>query len=216
MSSRGPVVTTVMPKPCLKQAAHAQHVQKHAHFPPPSEEARRYSGIEYDRTPIVIAANELALPARGCPGRTFDDLDAHKYRHHLKKLRCPKELLGSQESVAPSSYPSRFGRLTFAADSGALPSLIHADTSESEEDEFRRPSEGEVPSLLLPASGSKRETDLMAAAEPKRLRKLAAHHSRASSSAESRSMHGRKHASTGEKTSNFASCPSSDSCLGGF
>jgi len=209
MSSRGPVI--VMPKPCLKQATHAQlHVQKHAHFPPPSEEARRYSGIEYDRTPITIATNELALPARGCPGRTFDDLDAHKLRHHLKKLRCPKEQLTQTNSlptyVMASSEATKFGRLSLT-DFSALPPLIHADTSESEEDEFGRLSEGET--LRQYPNG---ENGRATATEPKRLRKV---HS--GGGAVSRSMH-RKPALTGETTptSIFASCPSSNSCLGGF
>jgi len=208
MSSRGPVIATVMPKPCLKQAAHSQHAQKHAHFPPPSEEARRYSGIEYDRTPIAIATNELALPARGCPGRTFDDLDAHKYRHHLKKLRCPKEQF--TDDLGSSTYSAgapKFERLTLAADSGALPSLIHADTSESEEDEIRRISDGEdlghYPVPLLGSNG-------VLTTEPKRLRKV--HHPRrTATTADGQS-------STGETTptSIFASCPGSNSCLGGF
>lgn len=212
MSSRGPVIATVMPKPCLKQAAHSQHAQKHAHFPPPSEEARRYSGIEYDRTPIAIATNELALPARGCPGRTFDDLDAHKYRHHPKKLRCLEEQFTG--SLGASTKPgTKFERLTLAADSGALPSLVHADTSESEEDEIRRVSDGEdlgnYPVPLLGSNG-------ILTTEPKRLRKV--HHPRGTATITTGESSRRTNESTGETTptSIFASCPGSNSCLGGF
>jgi hypothetical protein len=203
-----------MPKPCLKQAAHSQHVQKHAHFPPPSEEAKRYSGIEYDRTPISIAINELALPARGC-GRTFDDLDAHQYRHHLKKLRCPKEQLahhlGLSGYVVASPEAAKYGRQSLATDSGALPPLVHADTSESEEDEIGRLSEGEA--LRHYPQPGKSVTGLATApAEPKRLRKA---HARGSTA--NRSLH-KNSALTDEaaSASNFASCPGSSSCLGGF
>jgi len=216
MSSRGPVIATVMPKPCLKQAAQAHHAQKHAHFPPPSEEARRYSGIEYDRTPITIATNELALPARGCPGRTFDDLDAHKYRHHLKKLRCPKEQFAQNNAlsnlIAIPSETAKFGRLSLT-DLSALPPLVHADTSDSEEDEIGRLREGEAlrqyPNPLLLPAGSKGETGIVTKTEPRRLRKA---HTRGGTA--SRAVR----ESTGETTptSIFASCPGSNSCLGGF
>ncbi|KAG8781494.1 hypothetical protein FRC15_008643 [Serendipita sp. 397] len=114
-TKRAPVAT-VIPKPCLKQAlklvSTACSQTKHAHFPPPSEEAKRYSGIEYDRTPIVVLTNELALPERGCPGRTFDDLDAHRYRHrtHHKSL----------SSVSEGSIPSSPPLLTSGCPSAAL------------------------------------------------------------------------------------------------
>lgn len=213
MSSSGPVIARVMPKPCLKQAAHPQHAQKHAHFPPPSEEARRYSGIEYDRTPIAIATNELALPARGCPGRTFDDLDAHQYRHHLKKLRCPKQQFSASLGSSIYSEAPKFGRPTLAADSGALPSLVHADTSESEEDEVGRISDSEglrhYPVLRLAENGA-------LTAEPKRLHKV--HNPRQNTTtAAGRSGH-KSNPSSGKTTptSIFASCPGSNSCLGGF
>jgi len=212
MPSGGSVI--VMPKPCLKQA-HSQHIQKHAHFPPPSEEAKRYSGIEYDRTPISIAINELALPARGC-GRTFDDLDAHQYRHHLKKLRCPKEQLahslGLAGYVAASSETAKYGRLSLATDSGALPPLVHADTSESEEDEIGRLSEGEALRHYPKPAKSVMGLATAASAEPKRLRKA---HARGGTA--NRSMH--KDGALIEEAaaaSTFASCPGSSSCLGGF
>lgn len=45
---------------------------KHAHFPPPGQEpTARYSGLDYDRSPIVVLPNICALPERGCPGKTY-------------------------------------------------------------------------------------------------------------------------------------------------
>ena len=47
-------------------------VGKHAHFPPPGQEpTARYSGLDYDRSPIVVLPNVCALPERGCPGKTY-------------------------------------------------------------------------------------------------------------------------------------------------
>ena len=44
MTSTAPL--TALPKPCLKQTfgVNFNSQQKHAHFPPASEEAKRYSG----------------------------------------------------------------------------------------------------------------------------------------------------------------------------
>ena len=49
---------------------------KHAHFPPPGQEpTARYSGVDYDRSPIVVQTNVCALPERGCPGKTYFEDD---------------------------------------------------------------------------------------------------------------------------------------------
>lgn len=45
---------------------------RRAHFPPPGQEpTARYSGVDYDRSPIVVLPNVCALPERGCPGKTY-------------------------------------------------------------------------------------------------------------------------------------------------
>ncbi|KAK7014209.1 hypothetical protein R3P38DRAFT_3322166 [Favolaschia claudopus] len=46
------------------------------HFPPSPSLTRTFkahSAAQYDRTPIQVAPNACALPARGCPGRTYYD-----------------------------------------------------------------------------------------------------------------------------------------------
>ncbi|KAG8749607.1 hypothetical protein FRC14_001227 [Serendipita sp. 396] len=158
-TKRAPVAT-VIPKPCLKQAlklvSTACSQTKHAHFPPPSEEAKRYSGIEYDRTPIVVLTNELALPERGCPGRTFDDLDAHRYRHrtHHKSLSSVSEgsIPSSSSSTAnlglplsrtwPSSAIDAAARNTIGLGAGAEWSPIYGDTSDLEDESGSSAAEG--------------------------------------------------------------------------
>lgn len=259
MSYRAPVATC-SPKPILKHGFSSgvssgastptcRAQEKHAHFPPPSEEARRYSGVEYDRTPIVVIANELAMPARGCPGRTFeiDDMDAYKSRHHHHHSKKP-HLNGAKPSssgnhvhpnffatttttttgVAPQQQQQQhvlldreyYNRSPLALDSTSsapsdyikgvtprddnerrravmMPPLIHADTSESEEDVVSPPLDGEgiqpYPYLSKPAS-------------TKRLKKTSHHHGE------------NKFNRTSDltPTSSLASCPGVDSCLGGF
>ncbi|KAJ7686793.1 hypothetical protein B0H17DRAFT_1204003 [Mycena rosella] len=64
------------PHPILKRSASAATSSRHAHFPPSPSLTRTfsaYSPSSYDRSPIVVSPNTCALPARGCPGRTYYD-----------------------------------------------------------------------------------------------------------------------------------------------
>ena len=52
---------------------HPQH-RNTVHFPPSPTLTRTFSARSpstYDRSPIVVLPNICALPARGCPGRTY-------------------------------------------------------------------------------------------------------------------------------------------------
>lgn len=217
--SKAPV--TVLPKPCLKQALAAEFCsqKKHAHFPPPSQEAQRYSGIEYDRTPIIVDANELALPARGCPGRTFDDVDAHHYRHRHKKHpddhSKPSSHRNSDEvhpnyytnAAAASTWPMDLSQSQYimGARSTVLSSLstIPGDTSESDGDMSPPMSESDGQQQpFLPGSVS-----MARGHQPRRLRKAG--------TADRHRASGRRTTEL-SPTSTFASCPGSNSCLGGF
>ncbi|KAJ7619304.1 hypothetical protein FB45DRAFT_1062744 [Roridomyces roridus] len=71
----------------LKRAASDNHPSspREVHFPPSPRLSRTFSAhssSSYDRTPIEVATNVCALPARGCPGRTYYDCD--------KKLGGPR------------------------------------------------------------------------------------------------------------------------------
>lgn len=78
------------PRPILKRSSQSHpdnptndktpplHIPRHCpntvHFPPSPVLARTfsaYSSSTYDRSPIVVLPNICALPARGCPGRTY-------------------------------------------------------------------------------------------------------------------------------------------------
>lgn len=222
MSSKAPV--TALPKPCLKQTLGMtfNSQQKHAHFPPASEEAKRYSGLDYDRTPITVIANELALPAKGSPGRIFEDVEDHHHhhRHHHHHHHHPKKA-DKSDAYKPSSggdhvHPNYYVSAAAAAisipmalspsqlmtGSGLMPPLstIHGDTSESE---------GDLSPPLSDSSGSTAR-----AHHPKRLRKANApdRQQRASGIRLQRT----NDSTADSPTSTFASCPGSNSCLGGF
>jgi hypothetical protein len=67
------------PRPILKQRSSGPSTGPSSHlavhFPPsPSLTTHTfavYSASAYDRSPIVVSPNSCALPARGCPGRTY-------------------------------------------------------------------------------------------------------------------------------------------------
>lgn len=75
------------PNPILKRArtVHEDYdpfphlLNPSVHFPPSPSLTRTFSAhsaTQYDRTPIQVAPNACALPARGCPGRTYYDSSA--------------------------------------------------------------------------------------------------------------------------------------------
>lgn len=75
------------PRPILKRASVSaptapavsppdSYNRNGVHFPPHTTIASThlaYSADAYDRSPISVMPNECALPARGCPGRTYLD-----------------------------------------------------------------------------------------------------------------------------------------------
>ncbi|KAH9034678.1 hypothetical protein EDB84DRAFT_1486560 [Lactarius hengduanensis] len=101
-------ISAISPRPILKRSSQShpdnpttlsplripRQCSNTVHFPPSPVLARTfsaYSSSTYDRSPIVVLPNICALPARGCPGRTYlpgctvpispstsPDSDAHK------------------------------------------------------------------------------------------------------------------------------------------
>ncbi|KAG8808984.1 hypothetical protein FRC17_003671 [Serendipita sp. 399] len=202
-SKRVPI-PTVLPKPCLKRdmtiGPKEYSPPKHAHFPPPSEEARRYSGIEYDRTPIIVLANELALPERGCPGRTFDDLDAHHYRHHRhhKSRSSGAADEGGSTNRNRATLPLCPTWPLSAPMTGAGLPTIYGETSDLDDDSNSSATDGGRLSLKAATPVPR---------GPKRLKKT----SRSGRHAPADGVD-----SDASPTSSFASCPGTNSCLGGF
>lgn len=84
-------ISLALPRPILKHPSHSRpdldlshdnplsipvprQCRNTVHFPPSPTLTRTflaYSPSAYDRSPIVVPPNACALPARGCPGRTY-------------------------------------------------------------------------------------------------------------------------------------------------
>ena len=84
-------ISLALPRPILKHSSHSRpdlsddtprplslpaprQCRNTVHFPPSPTLTRTfsaYSSSAYDRSPIVVLPNICALPARGCPGRTY-------------------------------------------------------------------------------------------------------------------------------------------------
>ncbi|KAI0060950.1 hypothetical protein BV25DRAFT_815569 [Artomyces pyxidatus] len=91
-----PSSSTALPRPILKHSPHsystpaqaadalflripAPRTTNNVRFPPSPTLTRTFSAYSpstYDRSPIVVLPNTCALPARGCPGRTYLPGDA--------------------------------------------------------------------------------------------------------------------------------------------
>ncbi|CAE6432874.1 unnamed protein product [Rhizoctonia solani] len=73
------------------------YAQTNVHFPTAKRDLVKtrvtHSPASYDRSPIVVAPNSCALPARGCPGRTYAPDAIGRSIHPSARLRtstpCP-------------------------------------------------------------------------------------------------------------------------------
>jgi len=101
------------------------------HFPPSPTICTTFevhSAQIYDRSPIQVGPNSCAMPARGCPGRTYykDEEEEEQYRFCSRFLRAA-ELESKRDQAHPRA-------LVDAAKILPLPQLIpDLTTSESEE-----------------------------------------------------------------------------------
>jgi hypothetical protein len=195
-----PILKGKSASPCPLQA------QKHAHFPPPELEARRFSGIDYDRSPIVVGEDSVQnmLPRRGCPGRTFYEtvVQRHHQKHQLDAVVAPTS--GDQSITRKLSKNTD----TFDFSVFSVPPLPIYETSESSDSEgiTSPPSEDEtVTSYKVPLEIHP-HIDECALKQRKRLR-------RNSNGERKPSRHAGK---TLIPPSEFSSFSHSDSCLGGF
>ncbi|KAJ7042777.1 hypothetical protein C8F04DRAFT_945206 [Mycena alexandri] len=78
-----------MPNPILKRARSdaAPHT---VHFSPAlTRTFTAHPRSEYDRSPIVVSPNACALPARGCPGRTYYDNAPRRSSKHTPQQQQP-------------------------------------------------------------------------------------------------------------------------------
>lgn len=174
------------------------------------------SGLDYDRSPIVVLVNECALPARG--ERTLDGVDipkARRHHHHPKESRSTTSTgdahghnaLATRGSVELSSY-------NLAAISSSVPSLVHADSSDSDDGVALPIDDRGVQVYRHPLAPDLNRNLLVGAANPvsqsRRLRKSPPAHAHGRMAS-----HETRNSST-ESFSTFSPWSGGNSCLGGF
>lgn len=121
------------------------------HFPPSPCVTRTYethSSSIYDRSPIVVGPNNCALPARGCPGRTYYKVEEEEEEDEIQFCTRFLRLAETRESKRGHAHP-RALELINDSDIPSVPLLIpDLTTSESEEsDGFISPAPESVTSV---------------------------------------------------------------------
>ncbi|KAF8686563.1 hypothetical protein RHS04_00118 [Rhizoctonia solani] len=124
------------------------YAQANVHFPTAKRELVKtrvtHSPASYDRSPIVVLPNSCALPARGCPGRTYDPTAMGRSTSAPRRrpsTPCPGLIAdeGSSDdsdglvSPPPERTPSMFSH-------DDRPMLFAASKSRRSSRELRRPS----------------------------------------------------------------------------
>ena len=118
-----------------------------------------HSSAQYDRSPIVVQPNSCALPARGCPGRTYnlDDPTPRSPRASSSRVRSPSRAGRHLHPRATSALPIEEDDdpTPRASPHLPLPALVPDLSSESDEsDGFTSPPNELVvagrPPLRLP------------------------------------------------------------------
>ena len=165
-------MSVALPRPILKQSSQShpnlsddrplslrlsQQCRNTVHFPPSPTLTRTFSAHSpstYDRSPIVVLPNICALPARGCPGRTYipgcsvpnpsGSPDSHSRINSGGKHIHPRRALGF--GIVQEATP-----VDLTATSEIPPPLIPDVSSESDEsDGFTSPPSGSDPNATVP------------------------------------------------------------------
>jgi len=106
------------------------YAQANVHFPTAKRELVKtrvtHSPQSYDRSPIVVLPNSCALPARGCPGRTYDPTPVSPSGRTMH----PSAQIYSSPAPMPQSPP----RIRRPATPCAVPGLIPDESSSDDSD----------------------------------------------------------------------------------
>jgi hypothetical protein len=144
-------ISTMSPRPILKRSPRkAEHI---VHFPPSpvlTRMALAHSPSSYDRSPIIVERNSCALPARGCPGRTYalcDVEDEEEEGRFLDRYDLgpdtmlgrdlhPRAMLNTKPRFAEDSSQSSHPTYPTSSTSSHLttPPLTHDSSSSETED----------------------------------------------------------------------------------
>ncbi|KAG8702106.1 hypothetical protein FRC11_011669 [Ceratobasidium sp. 423] len=127
------------------------YAQANVHFPTAKRELVKtrvtHSPSSYDRSPIVVLPNSCALPARGCPGRTYDASANGRAMHPCAPVRrrsptpCPPLVPdegSSDDSDGLTSPPPE--RTLSEHDRALMFAAARSPKPRRSSREFRRPS----------------------------------------------------------------------------
>lgn len=104
------------------------------HFPPQTSLIQQYDAhpsSTYDRSPIVVSPNSCALPARGCPGRTYNADEAAANSPYPSSPKRSSYRPGGH--VHPRALPSQSPSYPYQSSPREPPPLVPDLSSESEE-----------------------------------------------------------------------------------
>ncbi|KAJ7583583.1 hypothetical protein C8J56DRAFT_213096 [Mycena floridula] len=111
-------------------------IQQHVvHFPSSPNLFQTFevpSSSAYDRTPIVIGPNSVALPARGCPGRTYYNVDDEEPD---EQRFCSRFLKNLEARVLSSSRGHAHPRALDPRNDESIPPPLIPDLSSEESEE---------------------------------------------------------------------------------
>ncbi|CAE6450626.1 unnamed protein product [Rhizoctonia solani] len=126
------------------------YAQANVHFPTAKRELVKtrvtHSPSSYDRSPIVVMPNSCALPARGCPGRTYDASVDGRAMHPARRRSptpCPPLVPdegSSDDSDGLTSPPPERTPPMFSEHDRAMMFAAARPKARRSSREFRRPS----------------------------------------------------------------------------
>ncbi|CAE6469510.1 unnamed protein product [Rhizoctonia solani] len=128
------------------------YAQANVHFPTAKRDLVKtrvtHSPASYDRSPIVVLPNSCALPARGCPGRTYDPTAMGRSTSAPRRrpsTPCPGLMTdegSSDDSDGLISPPPERTPSMFAEDDRAMMFAASRSSPKARRSsrEFRRPS----------------------------------------------------------------------------
>ncbi|CUA72019.1 hypothetical protein RSOLAG22IIIB_04880 [Rhizoctonia solani] len=128
------------------------YAQTNVHFPTAKRDLVKtrvtHSPASYDRSPIVVAPNSCALPARGCPGRTYAPDAIGRSIHPSAPRRRPSTPCpglvpdegSSDDSDGLISPPPERTPVMFSEDDRAMMFAASRTKPRRSSREFRRPS----------------------------------------------------------------------------
>ncbi|CAE6474723.1 unnamed protein product [Rhizoctonia solani] len=127
------------------------YAQANVHFPTAKRDLVKtrvtHSPASYDRSPIVVLPNSCAMPARGCPGRTYDTAAIGRSIHPTRRRSptpcpplVPDEGSSDDSDGLISPPPERTPPMFDDDDRAMMFAAYKSPKARRSSREFRRPS----------------------------------------------------------------------------